>query len=151
VFVARLEPRLGGGDVGLSVADDRGDDGARGERGLGERAARGEGARCDGGFDDVDARLAQPQQGNGVRDTGRLLHGQVRTGLRRNGEQRPLGDVARLAASVPRRPYGDFHTRRHTLARRGHSERLVSRTGTFGPARGPTGISLPSAGGVRVE
>lgn len=66
-FVARLEPRLGGGDVGLAVADDRGDDGARGERDLGERAARGEGSRCDGGFDDVDTRFAQSQQGNGVR------------------------------------------------------------------------------------
>jgi hypothetical protein len=90
-FVAGPQPHPGRGNRGPSLPDDGRDDRALGEGDLGECAARGTGLRGDGGFDDVDARLAQPQQRDGVGGTGRLLD---------EGDQ---GPVAGTATSTPQR------------------------------------------------
>lgn len=72
-LVAGPEPHLGGGEGGLALADDRGDDGACGEGDLGECAAGGTGLRCDGGLDHVDARFAQAQEGHRAGGAGGFL------------------------------------------------------------------------------
>ncbi|GAB2789897.1 hypothetical protein GCM10027073_22690 [Streptomyces chlorus] len=77
--------------VGQSVAhpDHRGDDGAVRQRHIDEGVARGTGLRGDGGFDDVDARLAQPEEGDGVHGTGGLFdEGDQRGGGRRRVDRR---------------------------------------------------------------
>ncbi|WP_326655564.1 MULTISPECIES: hypothetical protein [unclassified Streptomyces] len=57
----------------MAVADDGGDDGACGEGDLGERAAYGAELWRDGGFDDVNTRFPQAQQGHRVRGAGGFL------------------------------------------------------------------------------